>query len=158
MAPRGISTRSPNWWRWPRAALGVFSCGAWSGFGIGTRWISDFGCRTRPAIRLHYKRRLCSCVATPERFGPMSPIIAVRNLRKRYRYAKAGGLLSSVFPGYQYIDALDSLSFDIAAGERVAIIGPNGAGKSTTLKILSGVLEPTTGDAQVLGFTAWRQR
>ena len=88
----------------------------------------------------------------------MSPIIAVRNLRKRYRYAKAGGLLSSVFPDYQYIDALDSLSFDIAAGERVAIIGPNGAGKSTTLKILTGILEPGEGTASVLGLTPWRER
>lgn len=88
----------------------------------------------------------------------MSPIIAVRNLRKRYRYAKAGGLLSSVFPDYHYIDALDGLSFDIAAGERVAIIGPNGAGKSTTLKILTGILEPGEGAASVLGPTPWRER
>ena len=88
----------------------------------------------------------------------MSPIIAVRNLRKRYRYAKAGGLLSSVFPDYHYIDALDGLSFDIAAGERVAIIGPNGAGKSTTLKILTGILEPGEGAASVLGLTPWRER
>ena len=57
-----------------------------------------------------------------------------------------------------YIDALDGLSFDIAAGERVAIIGPNGAGKSTTLKILTGILEPTEGAASVLGLTPWRER
>jgi ABC-2 type transport system ATP-binding protein len=88
----------------------------------------------------------------------MSPIIAVSNLRKRYRYAKAGGLLSSVFPHYQYIDALDGLSFDIAAGERVAIIAPNGAGKSTMLKILTGILEPGEGTTSVLGLTPWRER
>jgi ABC-2 type transport system ATP-binding protein len=88
----------------------------------------------------------------------MSPIITVNSLRKRYRYAKAGGLLSSVFPDYQYIDALDGLSFEVSAGERVAIIGPNGAGKSTTLKILTGILEPSDGVATVLGLTPARER
>ena len=88
----------------------------------------------------------------------MSPIITVNGLRKRYRYAKAGGLLSSVFPKYHFIDALDGLSFEVAAGERVAIIGPNGAGKSTTLKILTGILEPSDGAASVLGLTPWRER
>ena len=88
----------------------------------------------------------------------MSPIITVRNLRKSYRYTKSSGLLAAVFPGYQTINALDDLSFDVAAGERVAIIGPNGAGKSTTLKILTGILEPSEGTASVLGLTPWRDR
>src|ERR1019366_7079945 len=59
-----------------------------------------------------------------------------------------GGAFS---PDYKLIDAVDGISFEIAAGERVAIIGPNGAGKSTTLKMLSGILEPTSGDARVFG-------
>ena len=88
----------------------------------------------------------------------MSPIIAVRNLRKRYRSARSGGLLAAIFPDHQTIDALDGLSFEVSAGERVAIIGPNGAGKSTTLKILTGILEPTEGSASVLGLTPWRER
>ena len=88
----------------------------------------------------------------------MSASITVHSLRKRYRYAEAGGLLSSVFPKYHTIDALDGLSFEVAAGERVAIIGPNGAGKSTTLKILTGILEPSDGVATVLGLTPWRER
>src|SRR3984885_4346368 len=88
----------------------------------------------------------------------MSPIITVRNLRKRYRYARSGGLLAAVFPDYQTIDALDDLSFDVSAGERIAIIGPNGAGKSTTLKILTGILEPAEGSAAVLGLIPWRDR
>jgi ABC-2 type transport system ATP-binding protein len=88
----------------------------------------------------------------------MSPIITVRNLRKRYRYARSGGLLAAVFPDYQTIDALDDLSFDVSAGERIAIIGPNGAGKSTTLKILTGILEPSEGSAAVLGLIPWRDR
>jgi ABC-2 type transport system ATP-binding protein len=88
----------------------------------------------------------------------MSAIITVRNLRKRYRYARSGGLLAAIFPDYQSIDALDGLSFEVAAGERVAIIGPNGAGKSTTLKILTGILEPSDGSACVLGLVPWRER
>jgi ABC-2 type transport system ATP-binding protein len=56
------------------------------------------------------------------------------------------------------IDAVADVSFEVAAGERVAIIGPNGAGKSTTLKMLSGILEPTSGAARVLGLVPWRQR
>jgi ABC-2 type transport system ATP-binding protein len=88
----------------------------------------------------------------------MSPIITVRQLRKRYRYAKSRGLLAAVFPDYQTINALDDLSFDVSAGERVAIIGPNGAGKSSTLKILTGILEPSDGSASVLGLTPWRDR
>ena len=50
------------------------------------------------------------------------------------------------------------MSFAVSRGERVAIIGPNGAGKSTTLKMLSGVLQPSSGAAEVLGLTPWRQR
>jgi ABC-2 type transport system ATP-binding protein len=88
----------------------------------------------------------------------MPAIITVRNLRKRYRYARPGGLLAAAFPERRSIDALNGLSFDVSAGERVAIIGPNGAGKSTTLKILTGILEPSDGSASVLDLIPWRQR
>ncbi len=56
------------------------------------------------------------------------------------------------------IPAVKNISFDIAAGERVAFIGPNGAGKSTTLKMLSGILQPTSGHAEVAGFVPWKSR
>jgi ABC-2 type transport system ATP-binding protein len=93
----------------------------------------------------------------------MSAIICVENLRKEYRYVRrrpgfAGGLSGLFSRDIQTIEAVDGISFEIAERERVAIIGPNGAGKSTTLKMLSGILEPTSGTAQVLDFVPWKQR
>ena len=94
----------------------------------------------------------------------MSPaVITVQDLRKSYRYAsRRGGFLGAIggafSPDYRLIEAVDGISFEIAAGERVAIIGPNGAGKSTTLKMLSGILEPSAGEARVFGLTPWRER
>jgi ABC-2 type transport system ATP-binding protein len=93
----------------------------------------------------------------------MTPAITVQELRKTYRFAKRrGGVLQSlaglVKPDYVELEAVGGVSFEIAAGERVAIIGPNGAGKSTTLKMLSGVLAPSGGGAEVLGLTPWRER
>jgi ABC-2 type transport system ATP-binding protein len=54
--------------------------------------------------------------------------------------------------------AVNGISLAIPAGQSVAFIGPNGAGKSTTIKMLTGILHPTSGQAQVLGFTPWRER
>lgn len=54
--------------------------------------------------------------------------------------------------------AIDELSFEIKAGERVAFIGPNGAGKSTTIKMLTGILHPTSGNVEVLGLVPWKDR
>jgi ABC-2 type transport system ATP-binding protein len=93
----------------------------------------------------------------------MPPVIAVKDLRKAFRHTRrrggALGALRGVFnPDHQTLQAVDGVSFEIAGGERVAIIGPNGAGKSTTLKMLSGILEPTSGEALVFGLTPWRDR
>jgi ABC-2 type transport system ATP-binding protein len=89
--------------------------------------------------------------------------ILVRDLRKQFRYARpgrglAGNLRAVLFPTFDSIDAVASLSFAISPGERVAVIGPNGAGKSTTLKMLTGILEPTSGTVLVHGLTPWRDR
>lgn len=54
--------------------------------------------------------------------------------------------------------AVDNIDLNIEAGERVAFIGPNGAGKSTTLKMLTGILHPTSGTAEIAGFDPWKQR
>jgi ABC-2 type transport system ATP-binding protein len=89
----------------------------------------------------------------------MPVVITVQDLRKRYSLARRRtGVLAGAASQPDTLDALGGIDFTVAAGERVAIIGPNGAGKSTTLKILSGILEPTAGEARVLGLTPWRER
>lgn len=56
------------------------------------------------------------------------------------------------------VEAVKGVSFDVASGERLAFIGPNGAGKSTSIKMLTGILHPTSGEASVLGLTPWEDR
>jgi viologen exporter family transport system ATP-binding protein len=56
------------------------------------------------------------------------------------------------------IEAVAGISFSVEPGERLAYIGPNGAGKSTSIKMLTGILHPTAGDARVLGIVPWRGR
>lgn len=61
-------------------------------------------------------------------------------------------------PQRREVHAVKGITFDVEAGERLAFIGPNGAGKSTTIKMLVGILYPTSGEAQVLDRTPWRER
>ena len=89
--------------------------------------------------------------------------IDVVNLHKTFQTKrKAAGLSGSlralIKPEYSSIEAVHSLSFRMEAGELLGFIGPNGAGKSTTIKILTGILHPSGGDAKVLGFTPWSER
>ena len=58
---------------------------------------------------------------------------------------------------YKQVHAVSDVSFRIRAGEMVAFLGPNGAGKTTTLKLLSGLIFPTGGDASVLGYLPWKR-
>lgn len=69
-----------------------------------------------------------------------------------------GGIKNLIRPQKKMVRALKSISFSIDQGELVGFIGPNGAGKTTTLKILSGLLYPTGGFTQVLGFDPWERR
>lgn len=89
--------------------------------------------------------------------------IEVENLRKTFRTKQkqpgVGGSLRALWsPNYTITTAVDGISFCIGRGEVVGFIGPNGAGKSTTLKMLTGILHPTSGEARVLGFVPWRER
>jgi ABC-2 type transport system ATP-binding protein len=89
--------------------------------------------------------------------------IVVGNLSKTYHVAqRSPGLWGSVKAlvrlDSREVRALDRISFSIAAGELVGYIGPNGAGKSTTVKILSGILVPDSGDVLALGKTPWVNR
>jgi ABC-2 type transport system ATP-binding protein len=91
----------------------------------------------------------------------MSMIEAV-DLTKTYRVVqkKAGvmGALRGLYRReYREVRAVDRISFTIEPGEMVAFLGPNGAGKTTTLKMLSGLIYPTGGDARVLGFVPWQR-
>ena len=93
----------------------------------------------------------------------MSGSIEVENLSKvfkvRVRAAGLGAAVRQLFrASTRDAVAVDDISFTIEKGERVAFVGPNGAGKSTTLKMLTGILHPTGGDARVLGHVPWRDR
>ncbi|HAX69991.1 MAG TPA: ABC transporter [Anaerolineae bacterium] len=75
---------------------------------------------------------------------------------------KAAGLAASARalfqPEYNTVEAVRGISFRMEAGELLGFIGPNGAGKSTTIKMLTGILHPSSGGARVLGFTPWKER
>lgn len=90
-------------------------------------------------------------------------VIETRGLTKVYRtYKKEGGLRGSLKGllrrKYEETRAADNVSFTIEEGELVGFLGPNGAGKTTVLKMLSGLLNPTAGEARVLGFVPWERR
>ncbi len=91
------------------------------------------------------------------------PLIEVDNLAKTFKTREraaglAGSLHSFVAPHYRECEAVKRISFALEPGEVLAFIGPNGAGKSTTIKMLTGVLYPSGGQARVLGLTPWQQR
>lgn len=93
----------------------------------------------------------------------MNPVIEVKNLKKYYSvHQKEIGLwgsIKSLFKRkYQDVKAVDGISFEIKEGELIGFIGPNGAGKTTTLKVLSGLLYPTSGEVKVLGYEPFKRQ
>jgi ABC-2 type transport system ATP-binding protein len=93
----------------------------------------------------------------------MEPIIKVNQLKKNYKVYKDHkgylGALRNLFDReYNLIHAVDGISFSIYPGELVGYIGPNGAGKSTTIKMLTGLLVPTSGQVVVDGFVPSEDR
>ena len=91
------------------------------------------------------------------------PIIEVQGLTKTYRTYKKqpgfrGALRGLAKRDYQEADAAQNITFSIQEGEFVGFLGPNGAGKTTTLKMLAGLLYPTHGTAQVLGYVPWHRK
>jgi ABC-2 type transport system ATP-binding protein len=90
------------------------------------------------------------------------PAIEVCDLSKTYRvFRKREGVIASIGSlfrrEYQNVVAVDRVRFSIETGEIVAFLGPNGAGKTTTLKLLSGLIFPSGGDARVLGYLPWKR-
>jgi ABC-2 type transport system ATP-binding protein len=92
-----------------------------------------------------------------------TPQIVVSNLSKTYRVPERqpglkATLRSFVKRSYQEVRAVQEVNFTIQAGEVVGFIGPNGAGKTTTLKIISGLMHPTAGEARVAGEIPWERK
>ncbi|MCB8985896.1 MAG: ATP-binding cassette domain-containing protein [Ardenticatenaceae bacterium] len=90
-------------------------------------------------------------------------VVNVNGLAKTFQVKqKAAGLRGSVRSLWRQntreVTAVSDISFALQKGEMLAFIGPNGAGKSTTIKMLTGILYPSAGQASVLGFTPWKDR
>ena len=93
----------------------------------------------------------------------MEEMISVNNLRKEFSYYKKGaglqGSLNNLFHRQMLTkEAVKDVSFSVEKGEMMALLGPNGAGKTTTLKLLSGILYPTSGEVLVNGFVPWERK
>ncbi|HKF50918.1 MAG TPA: ATP-binding cassette domain-containing protein [Candidatus Acidoferrales bacterium] len=92
-----------------------------------------------------------------------APLIDVRELSKDFRTFKRregvwGSIQNLFIRDYATVKAVDRVSFTVDRGEMVGYIGPNGAGKSTSIKMLTGILMPSSGEARVNGFLPYKQR
>lgn len=93
----------------------------------------------------------------------MSDVIQFENICKDFKISDRDkgikGALKNLFkPKYKIVHALSNVSFSVQQGDIVGYIGPNGAGKSTTIKIMSGILTPSSGNCNINGFVPWKER
>jgi len=113
-----------------------------------------------PPTAARPQRRALSQHGSATYNGQSMNAIEIRQLRKSYRvYQKKEGLRASLQGlfrrEHREVVAVDNIDLDVEQGELVAFLGPNGAGKTTTLKLLSGVISPSGGEAHVLGHVPW---
>jgi ABC-2 type transport system ATP-binding protein len=92
-----------------------------------------------------------------------NPLISVSELTKTFKtFERREGIFGAFYNlvkrEYREVQAVNKISFEIEEGEFVGYIGPNGAGKSTTIKMLTGILSPTSGQIKVAGLVPWKQR
>ncbi len=90
-------------------------------------------------------------------------MIEVKNICKTYKVARRdkgfkNAVKSLIKKEYTNIEALNNINFSVKEGEIVGYIGPNGAGKSSTIKIMSGILTPDSGQCSICGYTPWKDR
>lgn len=88
----------------------------------------------------------------------MKKAIVVSLVEKSFTFKTHKGLRSFLRPETTTVQAVDGISFGVEAGESLAFIGPNGAGKSTTIKMLTGILQPSKGSIKVLDYEPLRER
>lgn len=116
-----------------------------------------------PPLCYNYQANRCRRAANYGQTNSMSAIIQVRELTKQYRtYDSREGVLGSLkdlfHRRYRWLTAVDGISLEVEEGEMLGYIGPNGAGKSTSIKMLTGILKPTSGEISVWGFHPFRDR
>lgn len=112
---------------------------------------------------LRLRQARCDFVVWQRKVDAMAPMIQVSSLCKNYQVpVKEPGLVNTIkhffARKYRNVEAVKSLSFEIEEGEFVGFLGPNGAGKTTTLKMLTGLIHPSSGSVQIAGFTPFDRK
>lgn len=109
------------------------------------------------------RRSVCGWALPMRQFIERSLMIDLVNINKSFRTAKRSGGLGQAVKAlfsreYTTVHALNDVSFHIDEGETVGYIGPNGAGKSSTVKVMSGILTPDSGECRIDGLIPWKDR